>query len=41
MLECSMNVNYVRVRIPYLYPDGDFIDFFSIVPIRPSRLFQA
>jgi hypothetical protein len=23
-----MNFNYVRVRTPYLYPDGDFIDLF-------------
>ena len=28
MFECSMNGDYVRVRTPYLYPDGDFIDLF-------------
>lgn len=28
MFECSENGAYVRVRTPYLYPDGDFIDLF-------------
>mgnify|MGYP002631024663 CR=1 FL=1 len=28
MFECSVNGDYVRVRTPFLYPDGDFIDLF-------------
>jgi hypothetical protein len=28
MYECSVNGEYVRVRTPFLYPDGDFIDLF-------------
>lgn len=28
MFECSENGAYVRVRTPYLYPDGDLIDLF-------------
>lgn len=28
MFECSDNGDYVRVRTPYLYPDGDYIDLF-------------
>ena len=28
MFECSVNGDFVRVRTPYLYPDGDFIDLF-------------
>lgn len=28
MFECSVNGDYVRVRTPFLYPDGDYIDLF-------------
>jgi len=28
MFDCSVNGDYVRVRTPFLYPDGDFIDLF-------------
>jgi len=28
MFECSVNGDFVRVRTPYLYPDGDLIDLF-------------
>lgn len=28
MFECAVKGDYVRVRTPYLYPDGDFIDLF-------------
>lgn len=28
MFECAVRGQYVRVRTPYLYPDGDFIDLF-------------
>ena len=28
MFECSVNGDFVRVRTPYFYPDGDLIDLF-------------
>lgn len=28
MFECSTNGDYIRVRTPFLYPDGDYIDLF-------------
>lgn len=28
LFECALKGEYVRVRTPYLYPDGDFIDLF-------------
>ena len=36
LFECSQHDRLIRIRTPFLYPDGDIIDLFLSTPDLPT-----